>query len=72
MSSDLHQHEFHVPYSSLLSFVMYTDGPKAAFANWMMIGGLSCCVSLVLAEIAVTLPAAGGIYYWSYRLGGEQ
>jgi hypothetical protein len=56
----------------LFGFVMYTGGPKAAFANWTMIGGLSCCVSLVLAEIAAALPTAGGIYYWSYRLGGEE
>jgi amino acid transporter len=52
-------------------FMMYTGGPEAAFANWTMIGGLSCYVSLVIAEIAAVLPTAGGIYYWSYRLGGE-
>jgi Amino acid permease len=56
----------------LFGFVMYTSGPKAAFANWTMIGGLSYCVSLALAEIVAGLPTAGGIYYWSYRLGGEE
>jgi hypothetical protein len=35
----------------LFGFVMYTGGPKAAFANWTMVGGLSCIVSLVLAEV---------------------
>jgi len=56
----------------LFGFVMYTGGPQAAFANWTMVGGFSCVVSLVLAEIAAALPTAGGIYYWSYRLGGEE
>lgn len=32
-----------------------------------MVGGLSCIVSLSMAELAAGLPTAGGIYYWSYR-----
>ena len=55
----------------LFGWVMYTGGPQAAFANWTMIGGLSCIVSLVMAELAASLPTTGGIYFWSYRLGGE-
>ena len=43
----------------LFGFVMVTGGPKAAFANWTMVGGFSCIVSLVLAEIAASLPTAG-------------
>ncbi|KAJ9609783.1 hypothetical protein H2200_006111 [Cladophialophora chaetospira] len=56
----------------LFGWVMYTGGPKAAFANWTMVGGLSCIVSLVMAELAASLPTTGGIYFWSYRLGGEK
>ncbi|KAE9365517.1 amino acid or gaba permease [Stipitochalara longipes BDJ] len=56
----------------LFGFVMYTGGPTAAFANWTMVGGLSFIVSLSMAEIAAALPTAGGIYYWSYRLGGPK
>ncbi|OAL26095.1 Cholinephosphotransferase 1 [Fonsecaea nubica] len=56
----------------LFGWVMYTGGPQAAFANWTMIGGLSCIVSLVMAELAAALPTTGGIYFWSYRLGGEK
>ena len=40
----------------LFGWVMYTGGPQAAFANWTMIGGLSCIVSLVIAELAASLP----------------
>ncbi|RVX66664.1 hypothetical protein B0A52_09477 [Exophiala mesophila] len=56
----------------LFGFVMYTGGPKAAFANWTMVGGFSCIVSLVMAELGASLPTTGGIYFWSYRLGGEK
>ncbi|TVY45160.1 Thiamine transporter [Lachnellula occidentalis] len=56
----------------LFGFVMYTGGPTAAFANWTMVGGLSFVVSLSMAEIAAALPTAGGIYYWSYKLGGAE
>ncbi|OCT50865.1 Thiamine transporter thi9 [Cladophialophora carrionii] len=56
----------------LFGWVMYTGGPQAALANWTMVGGLSCIVSLVMAELAASLPTTGGIYFWSYRLGGEK
>ncbi len=56
----------------MFAFVMYTGGPQAAFANWTMVGGFSFIVSLALAEIASALPVAGGIYYWSYYLGGQK
>ncbi|KAK5717047.1 hypothetical protein LTR15_008935 [Elasticomyces elasticus] len=56
----------------LFGWVMYTGGPTPAFANWTMIGGLSTIVSLSMAEIAAAMPVAGGIYFWSYRLGGEK
>ncbi|WPG99988.1 Hypothetical protein R9X50_00281200 [Acrodontium crateriforme] len=54
----------------LFGFAMYTGGPQAAFANYSMVGGLSTIVALSMAEIAASLPTAGGIYYWAYKLGG--
>lgn len=33
---------------------------------------LSFFVSLAMAEIAAAFPTAGGIYFWSYRLGGKR
>ena len=56
----------------LFGFAMYTGGPTAAFSNWTMVGGFSVCISLAMAEIAAACPTAGGIYFWSYRLGGEK
>lgn len=56
----------------LFAFAMYTGGPTPAFANWTLVGALSTIVSLVMAEIAAAMPVAGGIYFWSYRLGGQK
>lgn len=56
----------------LFGFAMYTGGPAAAISNWTMVGGLSTIVSLSLAEIAAAYPTAGGIYWWSFRLGGDR
>lgn len=56
----------------MFAFVMSTGGPEAAFANWTMVGGFSFIVSLAMAEIASALPVAGGIYYWSFYLGGKE
>lgn len=56
----------------LFGFIMYTGGPQVAFVNWAMIGGLACIVSLCMAEIAAAFPTSGGIYFWAYRLGGDQ
>ncbi|KAF1346918.1 hypothetical protein BDV97DRAFT_378545 [Delphinella strobiligena] len=52
----------------MYGFAMYTGGPQAAFANWTMVGGLALMVSLSM--IAATFPTCGGIYFWSFRLGG--
>jgi len=56
----------------LFGFAMISGGPQAALGNWTMVGGFSLIVSLSLAEIAASMPTAGGIYYWSYALGGPK
>lgn len=56
----------------LFGFAMISGGPQAALGNWTMIGGFSLIVSLSMAEIAASMPTAGGIYYWIYRLGGPK
>jgi hypothetical protein len=55
-------------YTSALSILTV----QQAFSNWTMVGGLSLIVSFSMAEIAAALPTTGGIYLWSYRLGGER
>ncbi|KAI9034204.1 amino acid or gaba permease [Hyaloraphidium curvatum] len=56
---------------SLFGFAMYTGGPLVAWINWIVIGCCALCTALTLAEICSAYPTAGGIYFWSARLGGE-
>jgi amino acid transporter len=44
-------------------------GPIAVSWGWLIVGGFCIIVSLALAEIASTYPTAGGLYYWSSKLG---
>jgi amino acid transporter len=44
-------------------------GPVAATWGWLLVGGFCILVSLAMGEIASTYPTAGGLYFWSSRLG---
>lgn len=56
----------------LFGWVMMTGGPQAAFTSWTIVSTISCVLALALAEIAAALPTAGGIYFWTYSLGGPK
>lgn len=40
--------------------------------HWVIVGVMALNVAFVMAEIAAAYPTAGGIYFWSYRLGGQK
>src|SRR6266487_5261741 len=44
-------------------------GPVAITWGWLIVGGFCIFVSLALGEIASTYPTAGGLYFWSSKLG---
>jgi amino acid transporter len=44
-------------------------GPVAIIWGWLIVGLMSTLVSLGMAEIASKFPTAGGLYYWSSKLG---
>src|SRR5213082_120362 len=44
-------------------------GPVAVTWGWLIVGGFCIIVSLAMGEIASTYPTAGGLYYWSSKLG---
>jgi amino acid transporter len=44
-------------------------GPVAVTWGWLLVGGFCILVALAMGEIASTYPTAGGLYYWSSRLG---
>src|SRR5262249_8115207 len=45
-------------------------GPIAISWGWLIVGAMVCVVALGMAELASAMPTAGGLYYWSSRLGG--
>src|SRR6476469_10493890 len=46
-----------------------SGGPIAVTWGWLIIGLFSTIIALAMAEIASSFPTAGGLYYWSSRLG---
>ena len=44
-------------------------GPIAITWGWLLVGFFCTIVALAMGEIASTYPTAGGLYYWSSRLG---
>ena len=44
-------------------------GPIAISWGWLIVGLMSTLISLAMAEIASAFPTAGGLYYWSSKLG---
>jgi amino acid transporter len=45
-------------------------GPVAISIGWPLISLLILCVAFSMSELASAFPTAGGIYYWSSKLGG--
>jgi amino acid transporter len=44
-------------------------GPVAITWGWLIVGSFCIIVALAMGEIASTYPTAGGLYYWSSKLG---
>ena len=44
-------------------------GPVAITWGWLLVGLMCTFVALALGEIASTYPTAGGLYFWSSKLG---
>jgi amino acid transporter len=45
-------------------------GPIAGSIGWPLVSIFVVIVGLAMAELASTYPTAGGLYYWSSKLGG--
>src|SRR3954453_15424372 len=51
-------------------FIAFNNGgPVAISWGWLIVGLMSILVALAMAEIASAYPPAGGLYYWSSKLG---
>jgi amino acid permease (GABA permease) len=47
---------------------MNAGGPAMIIWGWPLVGALTLCVGLAMAEICSSYPTAGGLYYWSAML----
>jgi len=46
-------------------------GPLAASIGWPLVSVFTLTVALSMAELASAFPTAGGLYFWSSKLGGS-
>jgi amino acid transporter len=49
---------------------MSSAGPVAGSIGWPLVAIFVTIVGLAMAELASAFPTAGGLYYWSSKLGG--
>ncbi|KXS19094.1 amino acid transporter [Gonapodya prolifera JEL478] len=57
--------------AALYTFALGYGGPAGAVWGWIIVSLLSLCVGSAMAEICSAYPTAGGLYYWSSKLGGD-
>ena len=56
---------------TLYGYGMNTGGPIIMNIGWPLVGGFVILVGLAMAEVCSSYPTAGGLYYWSAKLGGK-
>lgn len=57
--------------TSLFGYGLKFAGPIVNTLGWPLVSIMTLCVAASLAELASAYPTAGGLYFWSYRLGGK-
>jgi amino acid transporter len=50
---------------------MTNGGPAVITIGWPVVGVMVTLVGLAMAEVCSSYPTAGGLYYWSAKLGGK-
>jgi amino acid permease (GABA permease) len=50
---------------------MNNGGPVVITLGWPFVGIMVTMVGLAMAEVCSSYPTAGGLYYWSAKLGGK-
>ncbi|KAF9931002.1 hypothetical protein FBU30_011007 [Linnemannia zychae] len=56
----------------LYGFGMATGGPVAIIWGWLLVAFFVMFIGLGMAEICSTFPTAGGLYFWTAKLGGPK
>jgi amino acid permease (GABA permease) len=57
---------------TLYGFGMNTGGPALITWGWPVVGLMTLCVGLAMAEICSSFPTAGGLYYWAAKLASSR
>lgn len=55
----------------LFGYGLKFAGPIINTVGWPLVSIFTICVAASMAELASAYPTAGGLYYWSLRLGGR-
>jgi amino acid transporter len=55
----------------LYGYGLKYGGPLINTLGWPIVSAFVLCVAASMAEIASKYPTAGGLYYWSFRMGGR-
>ncbi|KXS16078.1 APC amino acid permease [Gonapodya prolifera JEL478] len=55
----------------LYTFALGYGGPVGLVWGWIFGSIMALCVGCSMAEICSAYPTAGGLYYWSAKLGGD-
>ncbi|MFE9423934.1 amino acid permease [Kitasatospora sp. NPDC006697] len=53
---------------TLYGYGMVTGGPALIIWGWPVVGLMTLCVGLAMAEICSAYPTAGGLYFWAAKL----
>ncbi|MCC9308798.1 amino acid permease [Kitasatospora sp. RB6PN24] len=56
---------------TLYGYGMITGGPALITWGWPLVGAMTLCVGLAMAEICSSYPTAGGLYFWAAKLAGR-
>lgn len=55
----------------LFGYGLKFSGPFINTVGWPLVSFFTLCMAASMAELASAYPTAGGLYYWSLRLGGR-
>lgn len=55
----------------LYGYGLKLSGPVINTVGWPVVSLLTLCVAASMAELTSAWPTAGGLYFWTFRLGGR-
>jgi amino acid transporter len=55
----------------LYGYGLKLAGPVINTVGWPLVSVFTLCVAASMAELASAYPTAGGLYFWTFRLGGR-